>query len=199
METAELARWAPLLGLAMLVASTGGRLWGLRRIGIDALCLGRDDSAHAFLGRALKAGAALAGFGVVARAMWPGLDAWAGSLGTPPSWLVGLGVVAMIGGAALVGAGQVGMGRSWRIGIDPDAVAGLVTHGLFGWSRNPIYCGLMSYAVGLFAVVPNGPTMALCVAAFIGVNVQVRLEEEHMARLHGAAYDAYRARVRRWL
>lgn len=196
---ADVGRWGPLIGLLLLTLSTGGRLWGLRRVGINALCLGEDDSAHAFLGRTLKLGTGLAGIGVVARALWPGLDAWAGPLGAPPSLVVWFGAAMMIGGAALVGAAQIGMGRSWRIGIDHGTATGLVTTGLFARSRNPIYTGLMGYALGLFVVAPGALTLALCVAGYVGVNVQVRLEEEHMARLHGAVYEAYRARVRRWL
>ena len=31
------------------------------------------------------------------------------------------------------------------------------------------------------------------------MQVQVRLEEQHLTSLHGKVYEAYRAQVRRWL
>jgi len=77
------------------------------------------------------------------------------------------------------------MGASWRIGIDAQRSTELVQHGLFSVSRNPIF--------------PAASTLALLVAGEIPMQVQVRLEEQHLLQLPGRAYAMYCSRVRRWL
>src|SRR5439155_892973 len=65
------------------------------------------------------------------------------------------GVVIGLGGAALVFLAQVQMGASWRIGLDPEERTDLVTAGLFGVVRNPIYAGMLATIVGIALLVPN--------------------------------------------
>jgi protein-S-isoprenylcysteine O-methyltransferase Ste14 len=91
------------------------------------------------------------------------------------------------------------MGLSWRIGIDTAHATELVQHGLFGVSRNPIFLAMRLSLLGLLLVYPAAATLALLVAGEILIQVQVRLEEQHLLGLHGDAYRAYCARVRRWL
>ena len=76
----------------------------------------------------------------------------------------------------------------------------LVTTGLHGYSRNPMYVGqallLMALAVGL-----QNAWAWLGLPAFVAyITVfQIRPEERALAERFGAAYAAYRATVRRWL
>jgi protein-S-isoprenylcysteine O-methyltransferase Ste14 len=74
-----------------------------------------------------------------------------------------------------------------------------VQGGLFAISRNPIFLAMRVTLLGLFLVLPSAATLSLLVAGEILMQVQVRLEEEHLASLHGAEYAAYCHRVRRWL
>ena len=53
--------------------------------------------------------------------------------------------------------------------------------------------------LGLFLVFPAAATLVLLVAGEILMQVQVRLEEQHLTALHGEVYRVYRSRVRRWL
>ncbi len=53
--------------------------------------------------------------------------------------------------------------------------------------------------LGLLLVLPNAVTLATCVLGMALIQIQVRLEEEHLIQLHGEAYRAYQQRVRRWL
>jgi len=91
------------------------------------------------------------------------------------------------------------MGDSWRIGIDGENTAPLVTHGVFGWSRNPIFLGMRVMLIGLFLVLPNALTLALWWLGDVLMQVQVYLEEKHLAQQHGTVYETYRQRVRRWI
>jgi len=76
----------------------------------------------------------------------------------------------------------------------------LVTSGLYRYSRNPMYVGVLlilcGWAIGLWSWV-----LAIY-AAGIAIAVHVRVlanEEPFLARTHGEAWTAYRARVGRWL
>jgi protein-S-isoprenylcysteine O-methyltransferase Ste14 len=109
-----------------------------------------------------------------------------------------LGLVTMIMGSGLIIAAQIGMGSSWRIGLDRERT-GLVTTGLFAWSRNPTFLGMLAVVLGAFLVVPTVATGIVLVAAWIAFSVQIRMAEEYLHRMHGPAYLRYRAAVPRWI
>ena len=64
------------------------------------------------------------------------------------------GTAAMLGGLLVTLAAQRAMGESWRIGVDPDERTELVTAGLFGRIRNPIFTGMLLFAAGSALAVP---------------------------------------------
>ena len=76
----------------------------------------------------------------------------------------------------------------------------LVTTGIHGWSRNPIYIGMcLLYAgLGLAARSPWVLILALPLLILLRYGVVAR-EEAYLERRFGAAYTDYKARVRRWL
>ena len=76
----------------------------------------------------------------------------------------------------------------------------LVTGGMHGWSRNPIYLGmfLIYGGAGLAAHSMWMLILALPLAFIIRYGVVGR-EEAYLERLFGAAYLDYTRRVRRWL
>ena len=76
----------------------------------------------------------------------------------------------------------------------------LVTTGIHGWSRNPIYLGMFLVYVGIGIAVrsPWILTLALPLAITIRYGVVAR-EEAYLERRFGDAYRDYKARVRRWL
>jgi hypothetical protein len=52
---------------------------------------------------------------------------------------------------------------------------------------------------GVVLMAPSAATLVLLVAGELLMQVQVRLEEQHLSGLHGERYAAYCHRVRRWL
>ena len=64
--------------------------------------------------------------------------------------------------------------------------------GVFGLSRNPIFLGMMLTLAGLFLVIPNALTLLTFVTGVVLIQIQVRLEEEILARTHGGEYTEYR-------
>ena len=88
-------------------------------------------------------------------------------------------------------------------GEDPAALTDstpLVTTGIHGWSRNPIYVGMfILYAgIGLAACSPWALILIVPLAIILRYGVVAR-EEAYLGRRFGDAYRAYKTRVRRWL
>jgi protein-S-isoprenylcysteine O-methyltransferase Ste14 len=76
----------------------------------------------------------------------------------------------------------------------------LVTTGIHGWSRNPIYLGmfLVYGGIGIAVRSPWILILALPLAITMRYGVVAR-EEVYLERRFGDAYRDYKARVRRWL
>ena len=111
-----------------------------------------------------------------------------------------VGLVLLVLGSAAVLAGQAGMGTSWRIGVDEHERTDLVTTGVFGVVRNPIFTAMVITQTGLALAVPTAVSGAALACLIVAVELQVRvLEEPHLHRIHGAAYQAYAARTGRFL
>ncbi|MFV2008722.1 MULTISPECIES: methyltransferase family protein [unclassified Micromonospora] len=92
------------------------------------------------------------------------------------------------------------MGASWRVGVDPGERTALVTHGLFGIVRNPIFTAMAASVVGLAAMVPNAVSLTAAAVLIVSVQVQVRaVEEPYLVGMHGEAWTRYAARVGRFL
>src|SRR5215208_5836074 len=54
---------------------------------------------------------------------------------------------------------QTHMKNSWRIGIDTETKTELVTGGLFRFSRNPIFFGMIISLLGIMLATPNAVTI----------------------------------------
>ena len=81
-----------------------------------------------------------------------------------------------------------------------DAPKRLVVRGLYRYTRNPMYVGVLNVIVG-WAVLLQAPTLVLYAFA-VGVAFHlfvVLYEEPHLRRLFGVDYETYCSRVSRWL
>jgi protein-S-isoprenylcysteine O-methyltransferase Ste14 len=75
----------------------------------------------------------------------------------------------------------------------------LQTGGVYAWSRNPMYFGLLMAYSGLAFLVGNWWTLILLPVVVFAVDRLVILNEEaYLDRAFGAEYAAYKGRVRRW-
>ncbi|MAT94795.1 MAG: hypothetical protein CME59_19670 [Halioglobus sp.] len=110
---------------------------------------------------------------------------------------LGIAVMSIALGIIVVAQGQ--MGESWRIGVDYDHRTEFVQQGLFKYSRNPIFAGIMLSVFGFFLVLPNAVTLLIMMLDLALIQVQIRLEEQHLAVEHGELYKRYCNAVRRWI
>lgn len=115
-----------------------------------------------------------------------------------PPWLSVAGLGLGLGALALVVVAQAQMGRSWRIGID-KAPTVLITHGVFRWTRNPIYLGMLLLVVGVALVAPSGWTVMGVLLVYVEVGFQARSEEQHLASQHGDAFLEWAGRAGRFV
>jgi protein-S-isoprenylcysteine O-methyltransferase Ste14 len=113
-------------------------------------------------------------------------------------WMAGGGLVLI--GVAIVAAGVRNFSRAATPVPSNQPVRALVTAGIHGWSRNPIYVGMfLVYAgIGIAARSPWILILALPLAITLRYGVVAR-EEAYLERRCGDAYRDYKARVRRWL
>lgn len=116
------------------------------------------------------------------------------------SWAAAAGVALGALGIVLTLVAQLAMGDSWRIGVDPAEHTALVTNGVFGRVRNPIFTAMLIATLGLVLLVPNLVSVAALVLLVVALEVQVRLvEEPYLHAKHGSAYDDYRATAGRFV
>ncbi len=89
------------------------------------------------------------------------------------------------------------MGKSWRIGTDNKSKK-LVLSGLFHYSRNPVYLGLLIAGIGLFLVMQNLLSFLLIIALYIFLRLIISYEEDFLQEHFGKEYQIYLRRVRRF-
>lgn len=110
------------------------------------------------------------------------------------------GVFILIGSMILTRASQVQLKGAWRIGIDRTNIkTELITTGIYSKSRNPIALSMLLSALGLFFVTPNMITFTIIAVVYVIFSIRILLEEEHLYKLHGEAYESYRKKTRRWI
>ena len=95
-------------------------------------------------------------------------------------------------GTAVTAISQYQMGKAWRIGVNESERTELITHGWYAYVRNPIYSGLMTFALGLLAFIPHPYMLLGLIIGYLSIELLVRyVEEPYLIRLHGATYEAY--------
>ena len=117
---------------------------------------------------------------------------------TPPVRWAGAGLA--IAAFVVAGIARRAFARAGT-NVNPMAPAtALVTSGPFRWSRNPMYVAATALlaGVGLASQMAWALLVLVPVLAIMHWGVVLR-EERYLTRKFGAQYEAYRARVRRYL
>jgi len=113
-------------------------------------------------------------------------------------WIVG--VLILIAGIGLNVGGFITQKRAGTDPIPFNPSTRVVAHGLYRFSRNPMYIGFAILTLGLAILVDS--TWMLCVVP-IGLVLVDRMiitrEERYLERKFGEEYLNYKRRVRRWI
>lgn len=171
-----------------------------KRAGVNPYVLGKSDNAHDYVGMLFR----LTMVAIVIVIILHTLSSNAYAYLAPILWLDHLilqstGLFLLSVSLIWTMVAQAQMGNSWRIGIDANNKTQLVTHGIFGISRNPIFLGIRVTLLGFFLLLPNAVTLTTLVLGEVLLQIQVRMEEEYLRQTHGEAYQKYCQRTRRWL
>lgn len=83
--------------------------------------------------------------------------------------------------------------------LSPERATSLVDTGIFRYSRNPMYVGLLLMSAG-WAVWLGSQANIVVILLFVVTitELQIKPEEKALRILFGKEYDLYRQRVRRW-
>ena len=122
-----------------------------------------------------------------------------------PAWGTDLAHWTGGGGLVLIGVALMAAGARnfWRAGTPVPTVEptrALVTTGIHGRTRNPIYLGMFLIYGGIGVAAYSGWILILTLPLAFTVRYGVVAREEaYLERRFGDAYRDYKARVRRWL
>jgi protein-S-isoprenylcysteine O-methyltransferase Ste14 len=110
-------------------------------------------------------------------------------------------VLAVLGAAvALAGVLSFRRARTTVNPLKPETSAALVTGGVYSFTRNPMYLGMLLALTGWAAYLSSrwsllGPVLFVVYIA----RFQIVPEEKVLEALFGASFAEYRRRVRRWI
>jgi protein-S-isoprenylcysteine O-methyltransferase Ste14 len=103
-------------------------------------------------------------------------------------------------GLALAAAGIRNFARARTPVPTNEPTRALVTTGIHGWSRNPIYVGMFLVYAGIAIAARSLWALILVLPLAITIRYGVIAREEaYLDRRFGDTYRSYKARVRRWL
>jgi protein-S-isoprenylcysteine O-methyltransferase Ste14 len=117
------------------------------------------------------------------------------------------GPVRWIGGSILFGIGIAlnvsGFLTQRRAGTNPlpfSPTTRIVSHGLYRFSRNPMYIGFAFWTLGLAFLVDSAWMLLAVPIGLVSTDqLVVAREERYLERKFGQEYIEYKRRVRRWL
>jgi Putative protein-S-isoprenylcysteine methyltransferase len=110
-----------------------------------------------------------------------------------------LGVLLCLAGLVFISWSLISFQKSFRVGIDTEHSGGLITTGIFAFSRNPIYVAFGLTLIGQFLVFPSWILLLYYIAGVWLFHRQVLREEEFLKQQFGQEYFEYCKRVRRYL
>ena len=110
-------------------------------------------------------------------------------------------IALLIGGSglSLCMVAQRTMGAAWRVGIDKETRTNLIDIGVFSYCRNPTYSGLFLVCLATFLIFPTMSFIIWIITFYLIIELQVRLEEEHLSEIHGVKYSKYCSKVKRYI
>ncbi len=171
-----------------------------RKTGINPFVLPKNDSVYGFVGLIFRVLIVMFIVAVLIETLFKKWEAILVPIDYLKSGSLNLAGWIMLHVSVLVIIiAQWQMSTSWRIGIDEKHKTELVTSGLFRISRNPIFMGLLMTLCGVFLIKPSAVTLLVACLSWTVIQVQVRLEEEHLEQTNGSIYLNYKKKVRRWI
>ena len=113
-------------------------------------------------------------------------------------WL--LGALIFAAGIALTGGGFITQKRAGTDPIPFNPSTRIVSHGLYRFTRNPMYLGFALCTFGLGILVDSAWMLLAVPSGLILIDrIVITREERYLERKFGEEYLGYKRRVRRWI
>lgn len=115
-------------------------------------------------------------------------------------WRIGAGAIAAIAGGFVTVSGRLALTRLGT-NVNPLRPAtALATQGIFAWTRNPLYVGVLPVMCGIALIFAIDWLLLLAMPSYFVLHFcVVRREEQYLERKFGADYRRYKARVPRYV
>jgi protein-S-isoprenylcysteine O-methyltransferase Ste14 len=111
-----------------------------------------------------------------------------------------LGVLIFVAGIALTIGGFMTQKRAGTDPIPLNPTTRIVAHGLYRFSRNPMYIGFAMCTLALAILVDSGWMLLAVPIGFVLIDrIVITREERYLERKFGEEYLTYKRRVRRWI
>lgn len=127
------------------------------------------------------------------------VPSWLSTVLVDTLWVKTAGAVFLLAGLVIYALALQAFDASWRLGIDRQTPGALVTHGIFAWTRNPIYLGLDLLLAGSFLVQGRLVFLLLAVFNVVWFHLLIRREERFLGEAYGEPYHEYCSRVGRYV
>lgn len=138
---------------------------------------------------------------LVGAAMW-GLAVWVPGLAGPLPRLPAVALLLVLAGAlvALLGVASFRRAKTTVNPTTPGAASALVDSGIYGYTRNPMYLGLLLVLAGWGLWLAHALALLGLPAFVVYMNrFQIAPEERALTVVFGDAFTVYRHKVRRWI
>jgi protein-S-isoprenylcysteine O-methyltransferase Ste14 len=112
-----------------------------------------------------------------------------------------VGLVVRLGASGLVMALAVYFMRGGHRAASPEARSspGLIDDGAFARVRHPLYAGSLLFYGSLVIATCSLISLAVLAGIFLFYDIIASYEERRLVEAFGSAYEAYRARIPKWV
>ncbi len=108
------------------------------------------------------------------------------------------GVALSIAGIITLIIAMATLGDSWRGDIDYNQKTGLITTGIYKYSRNPGFVGFDLFFIGMAVLFSNKVNVIFsCMLLFL-LHLQILEEEKFLSKAFGKEYTDYQKKTRRY-
>ncbi len=117
-------------------------------------------------------------------------------------WVKAIGVLLILTGAGIdLWSVFQFRGQNTTINpLSPEKTKSLVIHGLYNYSRNPMYLGMLLILLGWICLLGHVSSLLVLPIFIMTLNyLQIMPEEQQLQQLFGDSYSQYCRSVRRWL
>ena len=136
-------------------------------------------------------------FGDNAAALWGGVDVF---LAQHDFWSMAIGTSALFSGLCIMYLSAKELEGSlshWAVPVDKsEGGKGLVSTGVYGLVRHPMYIGLLSMLAGLGIATQSVLRLMLTMTLFIILEFKATYEEEKLTEAYPGEYDDYKKKVK---